>query len=113
MNELTIGQVWALLLAGAGAIVLLTNCGKALAEILRAAKAPNVRQDERIDALAAGQEDLKKKLSQDDKRLKSLEEGNRVTQRAILALLGHSIDGNNDDQMRKARADLQNHLIEK
>jgi len=47
----------------------------------------------------------------DKKRLDSLDEGNRATQRALLALLDHGIDGNNIEQMQHAKEALQNHLI--
>jgi hypothetical protein len=51
------------------------------------------------------------KLNNDNDRLESLDEGSRVTQRAILALLDHGIDGNNIDQMQDAKKALQSHLI--
>ena len=50
-------------------------------------------------------------LATDKKRLDSLEEGNRATQRALLALLDHGIDGNNIKQMQDAKEALQSHLI--
>lgn len=48
----------------------------------------------------------------DFNRLNKLEEGNIVTQRALLALLAHGIDGNDIKAMKKAKTDLTNHLIE-
>ena len=51
------------------------------------------------------------KLDRDNNRLESIEEGNRATQRALLALLDHGIDGNNIKQMQDAKETLQNHLI--
>ena len=37
----------------------------------------------------------------------------RVSQQALLALLDHSIDGNNVDQMRAAKIAIQKHLLNK
>lgn len=94
-----------------GGVILLRNGGKAILDIVKAFKAPNDEQDKRIQAL----EDHVKKndsyLARDNQRLDAIEEGNRVTQRAILALLDHSLDGNNTKQMQDAKTDLQNHLI--
>ena len=41
------------------------------------------------------------------------EEGNKYTQKALLALLAHAIDGNNVEQLRKAEDDLKNYLIDR
>ena len=46
-------------------------------------------------------------------RLDAIEEGSRVTQRAILALLSHGIDGNDIDAMKAAKKELQEYLIER
>ena len=77
----------------------------------KAAKAPSDKQNARLAALEAEVQTIKAKLENDNDRLESLDEGNRVTQRAILALLDHGIDGNNIEQMQHAKEALQNHLI--
>jgi hypothetical protein len=46
-------------------------------------------------------------------RIEQIERGNKVTQRAILALLKHTIDGNDVDSLKKASEDLQDYLIER
>jgi len=111
MDNLTPGAVWALVLAGASAFVLLSSAAEKLAKVIQAFKAPNVKQDERLDNVEKRLDDVDKFLASDKKRLDSLDEGNRATQRALLALLDHGIDGNNISQMQQAKADLQNHLI--
>lgn len=52
-------------------------------------------------------------FSKDLRRIETLEEGNKVTQKALLALLAHAIDGNNVEQLRKAEDDLKNYLIDR
>lgn len=49
----------------------------------------------------------------DLRRIKSIEEGNKVMQKAMLALLKHAIDGNETEALQKASNDLQNYLIER
>lgn len=107
------GIVVAALLALAGAITTLGSAAEKIAKVIRAAKAPNDEQDRRITAAENDIKDIKGFLASDKKRLDSLEDGNRVTQRAILALLGHGIDGNNQKQMQDAKADLEKYLIDR
>lgn len=111
MMELTPEQVWAAVLAAASAIVLLSNAAEKIAKAVQAAKAPNARQDARLQALETWREEVDGKLVRDHERLTAIDDGNRVTQRALLALLDHGIDGNNIDQMQHAKEALQNHLI--
>lgn len=49
----------------------------------------------------------------DLKRLEELEKGNKVTQKALLALISHALDGNDIDSLRRARTDLNDYLIDK
>lgn len=111
MQTLTLSQIVSGALAMASAIVLLSNAAEKIAKAVQAAKAPNVAQDERIKALEDWKETVDVKLLRDHERFQSIDNGNRVTQRALLALLDHGIDGNNIDQMQHAKEELQNHLI--
>lgn len=77
------------------------------------AKTPNIRQDERIAKLEARMDVAESHLDTDNKRLKQIEEGNRVTQQALLAIMRHDIDGNNMEQLREAESSLQEYLINK
>lgn len=58
--------------------------------------------------------DLERKILENyDKRITDIEKGNKVTQKAILELLKHSIDGNNVEGLKKAEKDLSDYLIDK
>lgn len=109
--EITPETIWAWLLAGASAIVLLSGAAEKLVKAYKTAKAPAAKQDERLDELEEWKKTVDGKLHRDNERLESIEEGNRASQRALLALLDHGIDGNNIDQMQHAKEALQNHLI--
>ncbi len=115
MEPMTAGQVAALviggILAAAGGISTIGGAVEKVVRAVRAAKAPNAAQNHRLDALEEWKKGVDQKLDNDNRRLSAIAEGNRVTQRAILALLDHGIDGNNIDQMQKAKNDLQTHLI--
>lgn len=111
MEKLTPSTIWAVILAAASAFVLIANAVEKIVKAYKAAKAPNVHQDERLDALEEWRKEVDRKLIADNNRLRDKEEGDRVTQRALLALLDHGIDGNNIKQMQSAKEELQNHLI--
>lgn len=111
MGNFTPEQIWAGIAFIFSAIILTANAFEKIAGAVKAAKAPNVQQNDRLDRLEEWQKEVDKKLSQDVDRFDAIEAGNRVTQRAILALLDHGIDGNNVKQMQDAKEELQNHLI--
>lgn len=104
-------NLWTLLLAGASAIVLLANAAEKIAKAIQAAKAPGEAQDKRLEDLEKRMETVEKRQDTNANHLTAIDDSNRVTQLALLALLDHGIDGNNIDQMRHAKEELQTHLI--
>jgi predicted negative regulator of RcsB-dependent stress response len=78
----------------------------------KAAQEPTKKLESRVEVL----EDLVKneyesRFKSDLRRIEILEEGNRVTQKALLALLAHARDGNNTKQLEDAENDLKEYLI--
>lgn len=78
---------------------------------IQAAKAPARKTEERLKALERAVAEYESFFANDKKRMENIEEGSRVTQKAILALLSHGIDGNDIDAMVVARNELQEYLI--
>jgi hypothetical protein len=117
MAALTPGQLFlafcGVLLAVAGFVVTVGNAVEKIAKVWKAAKAPNVAQDTRLDELEKWRKTVDQALARDLERFRAQDESERVTQRALLALLDHGIDGNNIEQMKRAKEVLQNHLIER
>ena len=111
MENITPSTIWATVLAVASAVVLLSNAIEKIIKAWKTAKAPNEQQNKRLDALEEWKRGVDEKLLNDNKHLTAIDEGARVTQRALIALLEHGIDGNNIKQMQDAKAELQNHLI--
>lgn len=111
MENVTPETAWAWLLAAASAVVLLSSAAEKIVAAVKSAKTPSEQQNARIGALEKRLDEVDAKLHTDDDRLKIIEEGNRASQRALLALLDHGIDGNNIKQMQDAKETLQEHLI--
>lgn len=82
-------------------------------KIVKAAKAPTKALETRVAALEHSIKSHDEYLANDQRRIAAIEEGNRVTQRAILALLSHGIDGNDVDGLKAAKTELEHYLIER
>ena len=100
-------------MAVAGGISTICTAGNWLIRLVQVLKAPNAQQDKQLAELQEWRKGVDQKLDNDNNRLLRKEEGDRVTQRALLALLAHGIDGNHQKQMEEAKEELQNHLISK
>lgn len=61
---------------------------------------------------AQWRQEVDTKLDSDNKRIKRLEDGNRVQCRALMALLSHEINGNSNDKLEKALNELNEYLLE-
>ncbi len=102
---------WPTVAAVLGAIVLISNALEKIIAAFKFAKAPENQQNTRIAELEKAVGKIEGKLSKDKERLDDADVANRVQQEALLALLGHGINGNNLEQMQAAKEHLQNYLI--
>lgn len=109
----TPAQLWALLLGLCAGISCIAGAAVWITKVIQAFRTPNRRQDERIASLEARVAKHDEFFGNDKRRFESIEAGNRITQRAILALLSHGIDGNNTDEMKQARKDLHEYVFNK
>ena len=100
-----------LILGICGAITCISGALAVIVKAVTAAKQPNKTQDQRLDSIEKRLNAHDKLFEKDNCRIKTIEEGNRVTLRALLALLSHAINGNNTDELKKAEADLSEYLI--
>ena len=115
MENITLAEFLAIVLAIASGFLLLANAAEKIINAWKAWKAPsvqqNTQQNQRLDALEKWQIEVDRKLLRDNERLASIEESDRASQRALLALLAHGIDGNNIEQMQHAKEALETYLI--
>ena len=81
--------------------------------LLKFAGTPNETQNERLTKLEAWRDKVDERLEKGDDNFNQTREANRVTQEALLALLSHTIDGNNTEELKQARKNLNDYLIKK
>lgn len=118
--QFTPAQLIALILGVCGAIVTISAAIGVIAKALDKARAPEKEQNKRLDAhekrLNAHDEIIerfKEYFDNDDKRFNAIEKSNKITQSALLALLKHSINGNDTESLKEAERSLEEYLIEK
>ena len=63
------------------------------------------------DDMATWRTDVDNRLTNDNSRLRDLEEGNKVICRGILAMLSHEINGNSNDKLTASQQEITNYLI--
>lgn len=104
-------DLWPTILAAASAIVLISNAVEKIVKAVKAAKAPEKRQDDEISGIKDRLKKVEDKLENDKKQIAVIREGNHVLTKGMFALLEHGINGNNIDQMRDAKHDVEEYLI--
>ena len=104
-------NIWPSILAVASAIVLLSNAAEKIIKAVNAAKAPEQRQNSEIEGIKVRLDKIEREMMLDEKQLKDARECNHVITKGVLALLDHGINGNNIDQMKEARSDVEQYLI--
>lgn len=91
----------------AGSVVaIISSLGKMAAK-------PNQTQDERLDALELWRAKVEHHLENGNAHFEEIDSGNRITQRSLLALMSHAINGNDIDELRRAKRDLETYLTHK
>ena len=116
----TPAQLIALILSVCAAIVTISAAIGVIVKAIDKARAPEKRQNERLDAHEKRLNALddiivkfREYFDNDDRRFKEIEKSNKITQSALLALLKHSLNGNDTESLKEARKNLEEYLIEK
>lgn len=102
----TLTQLAQIFLAICGAIITVGGAGAIIAKWINKYKKPDKDRDETMKR-------HQEMLDNDNKRLKELEDSNKVIMKSLLALMSHELDGNHTTQLREARDDLQEYLIKR
>jgi hypothetical protein len=112
---------WQVTLAIIGGALVFINFFNAVKDLVKSTKQPTNNLEERVSLIEKKLEfeikatftEYDARFGRDKQKIEAIEEGNRVTQQALLALLEHSIDGNNISALEKAKNNLNDYLIHK
>lgn len=116
----TPAELAAVIIAICGAIVTISAAIGVLTKAIDKARAPETEQNQRLDTIDRRLDDIDKTIAtfreyftNDDNRFKAIEKSNKITQTALLALLKHSLNGNDMTSLKEAEKSLEEYLIEK
>lgn len=119
-GQLSIQEFWTILMGCCSALITIAAAVSIIISAVKKLKEPENVQNNKIrdmEERMKGLEDRLKKheeyFNNDNKRLLAIEEGNRVTQKALLALMSHAINGNDTDKLKEAENALREYLINK
>jgi uncharacterized membrane-anchored protein YhcB (DUF1043 family) len=115
-------DLWQVIVAVCGGIIALSGAGAVITGIVHKAKAPNVKQNERLDKIENDIKEIKEqqqvnntRFAADSSRMDDLEETFRETTKLMIkslqALTAHAIDGNNVEQLKNVDDQLNNYLL--
>lgn len=113
MMTFTPSEVFAGVVALIGLLLTVLNIIDKMSTINQRAREPEREQNERLQKLEDEVKDIKDKLNNDNERLTKHEKSEKVMMQALKALLSHSIDGNNTEEMKDAAKELDSYLINK
>ena len=105
LDSLTLSQIKDFVIVAVAVLAFIVLMGNVI-KTLKEWRKPGMTE-------AEWRRDVDAKLGNDNVRIKSLEEGNRVVCKALMALLSHEINGNSNDKLQKALTDLNEYLIER
>lgn len=105
MGDLTGADIRSFFIVGAALIALITAIWALVGKIKEALKPAHELEEWRRATDA--------KLDRDNRRLTSLEDGNKALCRGVLALLNHEITGNSVDKLKDAQTGLSDYLIDR
>ena len=107
-------EIFSTVVVVSAGILTVANLIDRVVQTVKLAKKPTADLERRIaDLERKTNEEFARRFDSYDKKIANIEEGTRVTQRAILELLKHSIDGNNTQGLRDAEKELNDYLIKK
>ena len=116
----TPAQLISIILGICAAIVTISAAIGVIIKAIDKARAPEAEQNSRLDTIEkrldnidATNEKFKEYFTNDDNRFKAIEKSNKITQTALLALLKHSLNGNDVDALKTAEKSLEEYLIDK
>jgi type IV secretory pathway VirB4 component len=119
-GQLSFKEFWTILMGCCSALITIAAAVSIVIGAVKKLKEPENVQNNKIrdieDKMKHLEDRLKKHeeyFNNDNKRLLAIEEGNRVTQKALLALMSHAINGNDTDKLKEAENSLREYLINK
>ena len=108
---LTPHELVLLFLGMCGGIITIYKVVCIFIDIFNKSKAPELKQNQELAKLDLRLSKLEREFEKVESRIHNLENGNEVTQEAILALLNHALTNDNSEGLKTAKKKLESYLI--
>ena len=109
----SLSQLVSIIIGVCAAIATISTAVSIIAKAIEKAKAPEAKQDERLDKMEKRLDDMDSIILKFKGYFSAIEKSNKITQTALLALLKHSLNGNDIEALKDAEKSLEDYLIEK
>ena len=116
----TLSELFGLITTIGGCIVAVETVAIIIFKLVARVKAPELKQNARLDALEKADEarqreieELKKRLNDGDDKFEKVEEGNKIIMRGVQALLNQSLGVKDAEALKKASEELNDFLLDK
>lgn len=110
----TAGQIWGFLIVLIGLILTILNIIEKAILLKARSKEPQAKLESRLVALETWRAEVNQRLDKDEEHFDKIDEGNKVTQQALLALMDAALsDDGSKGELKSARKDLYEYLSKK
>jgi len=115
------GEWWNVTIVIVAGLLTILNLVDKLVGWAKAVSKPQVDLEERVVKLEKTVEfeyksllaDYEMRFKRDLQRIEEMEKSNKLTQKALLALMRHAIDGNNTDKLKTVADELSDYIVER
>ena len=112
---------WNITIVVAAGLLTVFNLGDKLISWVKEIKKPTVNLEERIAKIENKMEleykvlfqEYELRFKNDMKRLDEIEASNKITQKALLGLMRHALDGNDKEKLQKVADELNDYIFNK
>lgn len=110
----TAEQIWGFFIILIGLILTILNIIEKFILLKAKSKEPQAKLESRIVSLETWRLEVDKRLDKDEEHFDKIDEGNKVTQQALLALMDAALsDDGSKGELKSARKDLYEYLSKK
>lgn len=106
-----ISQLWDAIQVASAGIITLGGAGAIFVALYRWAKKPDINRDEKLKGHDEKLDNDNRRLNDLERKQAETEEALQVLMKSMLALMNHSIDGNNTEELKNARDNMHEYLI--
>lgn len=110
----TVGQIWGIFVVLMGLVLTTLNIFERVITLKARSKEPQKQLENRIFALETWKQEVNRQLDTGREHFDKIDEGNKVTQKALLALMDAALsDDGSKDELKTARKELYRYLSDK